>query len=72
MNQANLPVDALERKAAEQRAQLHTSVAELRVGMRERLDVKRNVREHLSTVAGALAIVGVALGYTAAGVFTRD
>jgi hypothetical protein len=71
MNNPNIPVDVLERKAAEQREQLHTSVVELRHGMRERLDVKRNVREHLSTAAGALAIVGVVLGYSVAGVFTR-
>ncbi|HET7872012.1 MAG TPA: hypothetical protein VFL42_05830 [Terriglobales bacterium] len=72
MNDANIPVDVLERKAAEQREQLHTSVSELRHGVRERLDVKRNVRDHLPTVAGALLIFGAALGYAVTGVFTRD
>lgn len=71
MNSA-LPVDVLERKAAEQRRQIHDSVVELRHSVKERLDVKRNVREHLWAVSGALALVGLALGYAVAGVFTRD
>lgn len=72
MNNANIPVDVLERKAAEQREQLHSSVVELRYGMKQRLDVKRNVREHLAIVAGALAVAGLAVGFALAGVFTRD
>jgi len=71
MNSA-LPVDVLERKAAEQRRQIHDSVVELRHSVKERLDVKRNVREHLWAVSGALAFVGLVLGYAVAGVFTRD
>ncbi len=71
MNSA-LPVDVLERKAAEQRRQIHASVVELRHSVKERLDIKRNVREHLLPVSGALALVGLALGYAVAGVFTRD
>jgi len=71
MNSA-LPVDVLERKAAEQRRQIHDSVVELRHSVKERLDVKRNVRAHLWAVSGALALVGLALGYAVAGVFTRD
>lgn len=72
MTNANIPVDVLERKAAEQREQLHSSVVELRHGVKERLDVKRNVREHLGMVSGALAVAGLALGFTLTGVFTRD
>ena len=68
----HIPVDVLERRAAEQRDQLHSSVVELRHGMKRRLDVKRNVREHLAIVAGALAVAGLALGFALAGVFTRD
>ncbi len=71
MNSA-IPVDVLERKAAEQRRQIHDTVVELRHSVKERLDVKRNVREHLGSVSGVLAVVGLALGYTLAGVFTRD
>jgi hypothetical protein len=71
MNSA-LPVDILERKAAEQRRQIHDSVVELRHSVKERLDLKRNLREHLWPVSGVLAVVGLALGYAVTGVFTRD
>ncbi len=67
-----IPVDVLEKRAAEQRRQLHNSVIELRQSVRDRLDVKRNVREHLWSAAGALAVVGLVVGYAVAGVFTSD
>jgi hypothetical protein len=71
MNSA-IPVDVLEKRAAEQRRQLHNVVAELRHSVRERLDVKRNVREHLWSVSGFLGVVGLVLGYAITGVFTPD
>jgi hypothetical protein len=67
-----IPVDVLEKRAADQRRQLHNSVIELRQTMQEKLDVKRNVRNHLGVVAGAMALAGIALGYAVAGVFTTD
>ncbi len=67
-----IPVDVLEKRAAEQRRQLHNSVIELRRSVKDRLDVKRNVREHLWSAAGALAVVGLVVGYAVAGVFTSD
>ena len=67
-----IPVDVLEKQAADQRRQLHNTVIELRHTVKERLDVKRNVRNHLGVVAGAMALAGLALGYTVAGVFTTD
>jgi hypothetical protein len=69
---AGIPVEVLEKRAAEQRLQLHNTVVELRQTVHERLDVKRNVRNHLGTVAGALAIAGLALGYAVTGIFTSD
>jgi hypothetical protein len=68
----NIPVDVLEKRAADQRRQLHNSVSELRQSVRERLDVKRNVREHLWPAAGAVALIGLVAGYGIAGVFTAD
>jgi hypothetical protein len=67
-----IPVDVLEMRAAEQRRQIHDTVVELRHSVQEKLDVKRNVRNHLGLVAGGLAVVGLALGYALTGVFTSD
>ncbi|HEY6251212.1 MAG TPA: hypothetical protein VI685_14735 [Candidatus Angelobacter sp.] len=67
---SGLPVDLLEKRAAEQRRQLHETVSELRQTVKEKLDVKRNVREHLWPAAGIMALLGLALGYTITGIFT--
>jgi hypothetical protein len=67
-----IPVDVLEKRAADERRQLHNSVQELRESVHERLDVKRNIRNHLGLVSIALAIAGLSLGYVVTGVFTRD
>jgi hypothetical protein len=67
-----IPVDILEKRAADERRQLHNSVQELRESVHDRLNVKRNVRNHLGTVAAVLAIAGLALGYGLAGIFTTD
>jgi hypothetical protein len=67
-----IPLDVLEKRAADQRRQLHDTVIELRHTVKEKLDVKRNVRNHLGVVAGAMALAGLALGYTVAGIFTTD
>ena len=69
---AGVPVDVLEKRAAEQRRELHNSVIELRQTVRERLDVKRNVREHLWPTAGAMALLGLVLGYSLTGIFTGE
>jgi hypothetical protein len=68
---SNIPVDILERRAAEQRRQLHNSVVELRQTVKDRLDVKRNVREYLGPAAGVSALAGLILGYIITGIFTR-
>ena len=67
---SSIPVDILEKRAADQRRQLHNSVVELRQNVREKLDVKRNVREHLWPAAGVTALLGLILGYSLIGIFT--
>ncbi len=67
-----IPVDVLEKRAEDQRSLLENHVEELRRNVRDRLDVKRNVREHIWPATGALALVGLVLGYAVAGMFTRD
>ena len=67
-----LPTDILEQRASEQRRRLHNSVAELRSSVRERLDARRMASEYVWPVAGAVAMVGLILGYGLTGIFTRD
>jgi hypothetical protein len=69
---SGLPVDILAKRAAEQRRQIHNSVVELRQSVKEKLDIKRNLHEHLWPAAGAMALLGLMLGYGIAGIFTRD
>jgi len=69
---SGIPVDILEKRAAEQRRQIHNSVVELRQSVKEKLDIKRNLREHLWPTAAAVGILGLMLGYGIAGIFTKD
>jgi hypothetical protein len=66
-----VPSDILELRAAEQRRRLHNAVAELRETVKERVDVRRNAREHLLPAAGVAAAAGLILGYGAAGIFVH-
>lgn len=72
----SLPAEILEQRAAEQRRRLHNSVAELRTTVRqrvrERLDFKRQAREHLWPATAAVSLVALTLGYGVAGMFTRE
>jgi hypothetical protein len=63
------PVDVYETRAASQRRQLHESVEDLKDALRQRLDVKANVRQYMAPTAGILALLGLAAGYTIAGLF---
>ncbi|HLJ28193.1 MAG TPA: hypothetical protein VKY85_15885 [Candidatus Angelobacter sp.] len=69
---SGIPVDVLEKRAADQRHHLHNSVSELRQTMKGKLDVKRNLREHVWPAAGILALTGLVLGYAISGIFARD
>jgi hypothetical protein len=69
---SHIPFDELEIRAAEQRRQIHATVTELRETVKERLDLKRNVRERLGPATGIMVLLGLVLGFAVAGVFTRD
>jgi hypothetical protein len=73
---SNLPPDVLEQHAAEQRRRLHNSVSELRSSVteavREKLNVKRYLREYMGPATASVALVGLFLGYGVAGMLTRD
>jgi hypothetical protein len=62
----------LEQRAAQQRRQLHNSVTELRLTVKEKLDVKKNATQYLGPAAIVAAIIGLGLGYGLTGMFTRD
>ena len=64
-----LPAHDLERKAAEERRRLHSSVEELRDHLKDTLDVKKNARKHLGLACGVAALLGVTLGYSFTGIF---
>ncbi len=57
------PAEILEVRAAEQRRELHGSVAELRDAIRQQLDVKAHAREYLVPAATIMAAVGLGIGY---------
>ena len=65
-----IQVELLEARAAEQRRRLHNNVQQLRETVRERLDVKRNVRRHFMPAAGIVGLVALVLGYSVTGAFT--
>lgn len=72
MSSSNIPTDLLELRAAEQRRRLHNSVAELRVQMREKLDLRRNARRYFWPASAVVGVCGLVLGYGFGGVLTRD
>ena len=61
------PIDVLESRAAEQRRHLHESVQDLRGAVNRRLDVNANARQYMLPASGALAALGLGVGYLAAG-----
>jgi len=66
-----LPVDILEQRARDQREHLEGRVIELRRTVKDRFDIKRNLREHAWPSAGAATVLGLALGFAVTGMFTR-
>jgi hypothetical protein len=72
------PVDNLERRAIQQRRQIHATAEELKGTIsgkiseaKERLDVTRNLREHLFAVAVAVGIASLLIGTIIARRFNR-
>ena len=60
----------LEARAAQQRQHLHNAMVELKSSLRERLNVKKATREHLAPAAGAVAVLGLLMGYSMTAIFT--
>ena len=68
---SDLPSYDLELKAADERRRLHESIEELRCQLRNKLDVRRNAREHLGLACSIAAGVALVTGYVFAGVFVH-
>lgn len=67
-------IKALERKATDERQQLHRTALELREKIyctREKLRLSKQVREHLAATSALVGLVGLLSGYGFAGLFTR-
>jgi hypothetical protein len=69
------PVENFELQAVEQRNRLHDATSELKgkiAETRQRLDPRRNVREHFVAVAAGVSVLSLLAGYAVAGMFTRQ
>ena len=64
-----LPAHDLEIKAEEDRKNLHQSVEDLKLHLRDTLDVKKNTRKHLGLACAMAALVSFTLGYGFTGIF---
>lgn len=71
-----IPLEVLEQRAAAERAKLHGSVEDLlqlktnaRETVLEKLDVRRQARQHFWPAVGAASLVALVFGFKLAGVF---
>ncbi len=79
---SHFPSEVLEQRAADQRRRLHNSVSDLRSSLtglksaveedvRERLDPSRLARQRLGQLSVGASVLGLFLGYSFTGLFTR-
>ena len=68
---SRIPPQTLEVRAADERRRLHDSVDELRSWVKERLDLKRIARQYVPVASAVAALIGLGVGYSFAGIFTR-
>lgn len=71
----NVPIEYLEQLAADQRRTIHNSVSRLRSAtkyqIKQRLDLKQNLRRNFWPAAGAVTVGALMLGYNLTGIFAR-
>ena len=68
-------IENLELRAVEQRNRLHKSADELRGKVeagREHLRLSKKAREHFLGASVLVSVIGVGLGYSFGGMFTRS
>jgi hypothetical protein len=66
------PVSILKSQAEAQRHKLHHDIVELRSTVRETLNAKKLARQYFWPASGVAALVGLLLGYSVTGIFTKD
>jgi len=69
MTMTNPQIAMYEERAAQQRQEIHGNLQELKGAVREKLDVKKNLRQYMGPAAGFVAIFGAMLGYGVASLF---
>jgi hypothetical protein len=71
---STLPLDHLEKRAIQERNELHQTASELRSKLevtRENLRLSNQARQHFGPASWFVSLVGFYLGYAAAGMFFR-
>ena len=71
---STLPLDHLEKRAIEERNELHETASELRTKFevtRENLRLPNQARQHFGHASWIVSLLGFSLGYATAGVFFR-
>jgi len=68
---SRMPAETLEVRASDARRRLQSSFEELRWQVRERMDLKRIARQYAPAASAVAALLGLATGYSLAGIFTR-
>jgi hypothetical protein len=72
---STVPLESLRLRALQQRRELHQTVCDLRKKIdhtRDKLRIKKHVREHLLAFSLAGSALALLLGYAVARVFTQD
>ena len=71
---STLPIDNLELRALEERAQLHQRAEEFKTKLsetRENLSVANQSRQHFGAAAAIVSVIGLLSGYLVGGFFTE-
>jgi hypothetical protein len=71
---SSLPLDHLEKRAIQERNELHETASELRSKFevtRENLRASNLARQHFGHASWIVTLVGFTLGYTISGVFSK-
>ena len=65
----NHSTNELEQKALNERLKLQETIFELRSGLSDALNVKKNARQHLGKFCALAAVLGLTAGYILTGIF---